>query len=99
MDSRERLAEFVRACHALHPTSEQLADLLLASDWLRDTLAAERERCAKVCDKRERRQRGLSEKAAGNVDAVAFHFTSADEAAMCALHIRNLEPEANDDRG
>lgn len=91
MDSRERLAgliypmicgPFIGPGHV--PTvvkSEALADAILASDWLRDTLAAERERCVKWWNGCEK----------------AACTYPASENCLCAKDIRNLEPEVSDE--
>lgn len=67
----------------------EAADAILASDWLRDTLAKERERCAKVADGWPIPGTVLEK----GIDGVTRMYSPLGTA------IRNLEPEPTDDRG
>ena len=115
MGSRERLAAIVREARKINTTLfadkgegpkellakmgemsvAQITDAILASDWLRDTLAAERERCAAAV------KRFGDCVTSGSIHPANKRAQDAD-LALCddiADFIRNLEPEAIDDRG
>lgn len=99
MDSRERLQAVFEA-HFIAPIAEQLALEVLASDWLRDTLAAEREaEKADVLAWLAASQNYMQ----GHGDSVVVLQTVSDAMSRNDHRgwaaIRNLEPEASDDRG
>jgi hypothetical protein len=71
------------------PMVDAVIDTILASDWLRDTLAAERERCAKVAEG------WLVWNSIGQLSTA--HRARNDMARSIAHFIRNLEPEEKDD--